>query len=57
MSASWNASVPMEEVATCPVTATRGTESMNAVASPVTRLVAPGPEVASTTPVRPVARA
>ena len=30
---------------------------MYAVAIPVTRLVAPGPDVASTTPVLPVARA
>ena len=28
MSASWKASVPIEELATCPVTATIGTESM-----------------------------
>ena len=30
---------------------------MKAVAMPVTALVAPGPEVTSDTPVRPVARA
>ena len=36
---------------------TRGTESIIAVAMPVTRLVAPGPEVARTTPMPPVARA
>ncbi len=34
-----------------------GTESMSAVSMPVTVLVAPGPEVTSTTPGLPVARA
>jgi hypothetical protein len=34
--------------------ATRGTESSSASARPVTRLVAPGPEVAMHTPTRPV---
>ncbi len=42
---------------TCPVIATSGVESRNASAMPVTRFVAPGPEVAITTPARPVARA
>ena len=42
---------------TCPVMATMGTESIWAVAMPVTRLVAPGPLVAEQTPTRPVARA
>jgi thiamine pyrophosphate-dependent acetolactate synthase large subunit-like protein len=42
---------------TCPVIATTGVLSMWAVASPVTRLVAPGPEVATHTPGRPLARA
>ena len=42
---------------TCPVMATTGDESICAVARPVTRLVAPGPEVATQTPIRPVARA
>ena len=42
---------------TFPVIATTGLESMYAAAMPVTRLVAPGPEVAITTPVLPVARA
>lgn len=37
--------------------ATIGTESMYAVAIPVTRLVAPGPEVARQTPTFPVALA
>ena len=36
---------------------TIGDESSIAVAMPVTRLVAPGPEVAIATPTRPVARA
>ena len=55
MSASWNASVPMSLRPTCPVIATIGTESSMASASGVTRLVAPGPEVAMQTPTRPVA--
>ena len=55
MSASWKASVPMAEEATWPVMATIGTESMCASASGVTRLVAPGPEVAMHTPTLPVA--
>ncbi len=57
MSASWNASVPMEAEFTCPVIATIGTESMYASASPVTRFVAPGPDVAMQTPTLPVATA
>ena len=40
-----------------PVMATIGTESMYAVAIPVTRLVAPGPDVARQTPTFPVALA
>ena len=39
---------------TCPVMATSGTESSRASARPVTRLVAPGPEVAMHTPTWPV---
>ena len=39
---------------TWPVIATMGTESSSASASPVTRLVAPGPEVAMQTPTSPV---
>ena len=50
MSASWKASVPMAGPATWPVMATIGTESMCASAIGVTRLVAPGPEVAMQTP-------
>ena len=57
MSASWKASVPIIDAPTWPVIATRGTESMWASASGVTRLVAPGPEVAMQTPTRPVAAA
>ncbi len=54
-SASWKASVPIEPVATCPVIASTGTESICASASPVTRLVAAGPLVTMQTPTRPVA--
>ena len=54
MSASWNASVPTRVDPTCPVIATSGTESMYASAIGVTRLVAPGPDVAVHTPARPV---
>jgi len=44
---------PNEGAGTCPVIATRGTESSIASASPVTRFVAPGPEVAMHTPTSP----
>ena len=57
MSSSWNESVPIWPVETLPVIATSGTESRNAVAMPVTRFVAPGPDVAMQTPTLPVARA
>ena len=57
MSVSWNASEPIALRPTCPVTITIGTESMYAVVIPVTRFVAPGPEVANATPGRPVALA
>ena len=57
ISTSWKESLPRSEVLTFPVIATTGLESMYAAAMPVTRLVAPGPEVAITTPVLPVARA
>jgi hypothetical protein len=50
---SWKLSVPIAVVGTCPVMATTGTESMYAVARPVTRLSAPGPLVAKTTPTLP----
>ncbi len=52
-SASWKPSVPISSVRTWPVTKTVGTESMIASAIGVTRLVAPGPEVAKATPTRP----
>ena len=54
-SASWKPSVPIRSVRTWPVTNTVGTESIIASAIGVTRLVAPGPEVASATPTRPEA--
>ena len=57
MSTSWNASVPMLVENTWPVIAIIGTESMCASAIAVTRLVAPGPEVAIATPTRPDAAA
>ena len=46
MSVSWNASEPISLLPTCPVMQTMGDESIIAVAMPVTRLVAPGPDVA-----------
>ena len=57
MSVSWKASLPMSAELTCPVMQTMGDESSIAVAIPVTRLVAPGPEVAMHTPTFPDARA
>src|SRR5271168_5149123 len=57
MSISWNASVPRTLEETWPVMQTMGTESSMAVAMPVTRFVAPGPDVATQTPTRPDARA
>src|SRR3972149_595809 len=45
MSASWKPSRPMSQLTTAPVTQTSGTESIQALAMPVTRFVAPGPEV------------
>ena len=50
-------SLPMAALETWPVTITMGTESICAVAIPVIRFVAPGPEVAQATPGRPVTRA
>ena len=50
-------SIPMAALATWPVIATIGTESRRAVPIPVTRLVAPGPEVPMHTPTLPVTRA
>ena len=57
MSASWKPSVPISSVRTWPVMKTVGTESSIASAIAVTRLVAPGPEVAKATPTRPEALA
>ena len=57
MSHSWNAFVPISALDTWPVMQTSGVESMAASAMGVTRFVAPGPEVASTTPQAPDARA
>src|SRR5438128_2501619 len=54
MSVSWKASVPNSGPATCPVMATSGVPSIQALAMGVTRLVAPGPVVATHTPTRPV---
>ena len=57
MSTSWKASVPTMLRGTWPVKATTGEESMFAVAIPVMRLVAPGPEVAKQAPALPLALA
>ena len=53
VSASWKPSVPSRSVRTWPVKATIGTESIIASVSGVTMFVAPGPEVAKTTPTLP----
>ena len=51
-------SIPADQMAgTCPVMHTMGDESIIAVAIPVTRFVAPGPDVAMATPTLPEARA
>ncbi len=55
MSASWKPSVPISSVRTWPVRKTVGTLSITASAMQVTRLVAPGPLVASATPTLPEA--
>ena len=57
VSASWKASVPIRWVGTWPVKTTIGIESISASTMPVMALVAPGPEVTSTTPGLPVERA
>src|SRR5699024_9537671 len=57
ISASWKASVPKRLDPTWPVMATIGTESKLASAIGVTKLVAPGPDVAIHTPTLPVATA
>ena len=56
-SVSWKASVPSTLDGTWPVMKTVGMESIIAVAMPVVRLVAPGPDVATATPTLPLARA
>ena len=57
VSASWKPSEPIRKVGTWPVRTIIGIESISASVSPVTALVAPGPEVTSTTPGLPVERA
>ncbi len=54
---SWNASVPIDVVATWPEMHTIGVESHSASSRPVVVLLMPGPEVTKTTPGRPVLRA
>ena len=54
MSISWKLSVPICVVGTFPQIATIGIESRYAVAIPVTKFVAPGPDVEITTPTLPV---
>ena len=49
--------MPIEVVATWPQMTTMGTESAWESLTGVTVLVAPGPEVTSATPTRPLARA
>jgi hypothetical protein len=56
-SASWKPSVPISSLRTWPVIATIGIESICESRMPVTRFVAPGPEVAMQTPTRPLDRA
>ncbi len=56
-STSWKASDPRTFEETWPVMNTVGDESSIAVAMPVVRFVAPGPEVAIATPTLPLARA
>ena len=56
MSMAWWDSLCRRVVAACPAMATTGDESMLAVATPVSRLVAPGPSVARQTPGLPVMR-
>ena len=47
----------MSQETTAPVMHTSGTESIEALAMPVTRFVAPGPDVAQATPALPLTRA
>lgn len=53
-SASWKASEPIADVATCPVKTTRGVPSERASCIGVMTLVAPGPLVTKTTPHFPL---
>src|SRR4029077_19726230 len=55
--ASWNASVPIAVVETCPQITTIGIESAMQSRTGVTVFVAPGPDVTRQTPTRPLARA
>lgn len=57
MSASWNASLPMAQVATWPQKTTRGAPSQRAFCMGVMTFVAPGPDVTRTTPGLPEALA
>ena len=57
VSHSWKASEPMRCVGTWPVMQTSGIESSSASVRAVTALVAPGPEVTSSTPTLPEERA
>ena len=57
VSVSWNASVPIAAMGTCPQITTIGTESAMLSRTGVTMLVAPGPEVTIATPTLPLARA
>ena len=56
MSTYWCDSLWMRSRPAWPVMATRGARSRLASATPVARLVAPGPSVARQTPARPVSR-
>ncbi len=56
VSHSWKASSPIACVGTWPLMTTIGTESMYAVAMPVTALVTPGPLVTRQTPTFSVDR-
>jgi hypothetical protein len=53
---AWCDSLCRRVVAPCPVIATTGELSMLALATPVTRLAAPGPSVDRQTPASPVRR-
>ena len=53
-SASWKASVPMADVGTWPLNTTSGVPSDSASCMGVITLVAPGPDVTSTTPGFPL---